>query len=599
MSSRAVARTPQRRWRWLVVLLVIVGVLGIVALWLVVRGQQAQDALTSARTGVTQIRDAIDQGDIKQARELLPVVQSDAARAASVTSDPVFAAASAIPVLGNTPSAVREVSRAADDLAANVLPNLVDAGAALTPESLRTSGKEINLAAFEEAAPLLDDSSAELSRISANVAAIDTAATPPPVADGVHALAEQIDTTLKTTESAAVGAALLPPMLGADGERRYFLAFQSNNEERGTGGFFGSYGLASADNGRVRVEKLAPRSELDAQVYKSMPLDFGADYTALYGDDAATWAGANLSPHYPYAAQLWLKMWKDRTGEELDGVVTTDPVTLSYLLTATGPVTLDDGREINADNVVDFTENEIYFLIPDDKERDEYQQEIASAALKALLSGQADPRALIEVLGRAAGERRLLVYSTDKDEEDVLATTAVGGVIPDDDAPFAGMSLINGGGNKLDYYLSQSMDYQVVACAPDGSRETQIVVNFKNSAPNHGLPLYVDGRSDRPLRPDGQPQHGNGDHLFYAQIYTTQGTALVGATRDGKSIEVSQGQEQGHPVYRVPVELKAGKRTELVFQLSEPPATGTPETFLTPLVKPAEVTADDTSCGSG
>lgn len=600
MSSRVVVREPrQRRWRWLVVLLVVIGVLGVIALWLVVRAQQAEQALTGARSGVTLMREALDTGDVQQARELLKVVQADAARAADVTGDPVFTVVAAVPVLGNTPAAVQQVSQAADDLASNVLPDLVAAGAALRPDALRTSGKEINLKTFEVAAPLLTSSAAELSRISDDVAAIDTTATPPQVSEAVVALQDQVNSTLSTTESAATGAVLVPPMLGAEGERRYFLAFQSNNEARGTGGFFGSYGIATADAGRVRIEKLAPRSELDDQVYQSMPLDFGADYAALYGDDAASWSGANLSPHFPYAARLWLTMWQDRTGEELDGVLTTDPVALSYILEATGPVTLDDGREINADNVVAFTENEVYSLIPDDRERDEYLQQISSAALKTLLSGQADPRTVIDVLGRAASERRLLLYSAHQSEERALADTSVGGVIPNDDAPFAGMSLINGGGNKLDYYLSQRLDYRVVGCAPDGSRETEIVVGFENSAPDHGLPLYVDARSDLGLKPDGTPRSGNGDHLFYAQIYTTKGAVLTGASRDGQPIDVAQGRERGRPVYQVPVELAAGASTELTFQLTEPPTSGAPRTFLTPLVKPAAATADEISCGSG
>ena len=154
-------------------------------------------------------------------------------------------------------------------------------------------------------------------------------------------LQAELDDALAETQSAVRGATLIPPMIGADGQRNYFLALQSNNEARGTGGFFGSFGVITADDGRVGVRQLAPRrrSSTDQQ-YDALPLDFGPDYYALYGDDPATWAGANMSPHYPYAAQLWLKMWEDRTGERLDGVVTTDPVTLSYLLEATGPVTL-------------------------------------------------------------------------------------------------------------------------------------------------------------------------------------------------------------------------------------------------------------------
>lgn len=588
-----------RRSRLLLGLVVVVGVLVVGAVWIVVRGQQAADALTSARAGVTQVRASLAAGDSARAAQQLAVVQGDTSRAVNATSDPVFAIASAIPVLGATPSAVSEVAEAADALAQDALPDLLDAGAALSPDNLRADGDQLNLDAFEQAAPRLESAAASLSAITADVAGIDTGGTPARVQDAVSGLQTQLDDALAETQSAVRGATLIPPMLGAEDERRYFLALQSNNEARGTGGFFGSYGVVTADDGRVDVRQLAPSSKLADQTYDELPLDFGRDYAALYNDDPAAWAGANMSPHYPYAAQLWLKMWQDRTGDRLDGAITTDPVALSYLLEATGPVTLPDGRVIDADNVVSFTENEIYFLIEDDAERDAYLQLVARASLDAVFSGKADPRALIDALGRAAGERRLLVYSERVNEQKQLAASSVGGALPGDAAPFAGLATINGGGNKLDYYLGQSLTYELIGCTPEGGRRSQITVTYQNTAPDDGgLPLYVAQRLDRPLGQDGLPQNGGGDHFFYSQVYATAGSSLVSAVRDGKAFPVGQGEEQGHTVFQSRIELAAGASTTLVFEVAEPAADGDLSTFVTPLVKPITVDADTRKCSA-
>ena len=293
-------------------------------------------------------------------------------------------------------------------------------------------------------------------------------------------------------------------------------------------------------------------------------------------------------------------MWQDRTGERLDGVVTTDPVTLSYLLEATGPVTLPDGRVIDSKNVVSFTENEIYFLIPDDDAaRDAYLQQISEAALDAVLSGKADPRALMDALGRAASERRLLVYSDRVNEQRELEASSLGGALPSGDAPFAGLATINGAGSKLDYYLEQSLDYQLIGCTADGGRRGQITVTYKNDAPGDGsLPLYIDERIDLPLGPDGQYQSRNGQSFFWSQVYSTAGASLVSATQDGKPIDVEQGREQGHTVFRAGITLDAGASTTLVFEVAEPPTDGDISTFVTPLVKPATTDADTRKCGA-
>lgn len=589
-----------RRSRLLLVVGVAILLLAVGAIWIVIKSQQAADALADARAGVNALRDDLSAGDTASAAAQLSVVQGDTARAQAATSGPVFTVASWIPVLGATPAAVQDVSVAADQLATDALPDLVDAGSSLAPDNLRADGDQLNLAAFEQAAPALESAADSLKQITADVAGISTAGTPAQVQDAVSSLQQNLDDVLAETESAVRGAQLIPPMLGADGKRSYFLALQSNNEARGTGGFFGQFGVVTADDGRVKVRQLAPSSQLADQQYDELPLDLGPDYAALYGDDPATWAGANLSPHFPYAAQLWLKMWQDRTAERLDGVITTDPVALSYLLEATGPVTLPDGRVIDADNVVSFTENEVYFLVPDDDAaRDAYLQTVADAALEAVFAGEADPRALLNALGRAADERRLLVYSDQAGEQKQLAASDVGGALPGPGAPFAGVATINGGGNKLDYYLGQSLQYELLGCTSDGGRRAQITVTYENTAPGDGsLPLYVAARSDWPLRPDGTPQNGNGQHFFFAQAYATAGSSLVSASQDGKPITVEQGREQGHTVFRTGVELDPGESTTLVFEVAEPPTDGEVSTFVTPLVKPASVDADTRKCGS-
>lgn len=59
----------------------------------------------------------------------------------------------------------------------------------------------------------------------------------------------------------------------------------------------------------------------------------------------------NLSPDFPTAAALFAKMYTDRTGTAVDGVVAIDPVALSYLLEGTGPVEVGDGVVLTSDTV--------------------------------------------------------------------------------------------------------------------------------------------------------------------------------------------------------------------------------------------------------
>ena len=69
------------------------------------------------------------------------------------------------------------------------------------------------------------------------------------MARAVADVRKKVDELSVTTTSAARAAELIPPMLGADGKRRYFLAFQNPAESRGTGGLLGAYGVLEADQG--------------------------------------------------------------------------------------------------------------------------------------------------------------------------------------------------------------------------------------------------------------------------------------------------------------------------------------------------------------
>jgi hypothetical protein len=61
------------------------------------------------------------------------------------------------------------------------------------------------------------------------------------------------DQAAHQAEATAAAARLGPDILGADGERRYLLAFVNNAEARGTSGLMGNWSELTVDNGRLEV----------------------------------------------------------------------------------------------------------------------------------------------------------------------------------------------------------------------------------------------------------------------------------------------------------------------------------------------------------
>ncbi|MER5646578.1 DUF4012 domain-containing protein [Streptosporangium sp. NPDC002524] len=380
-------------------------------------------------------------------------------------------------------------------------------------------------------------------------------------------------------------------MLGGDGPRRYFLAFQTNAEARGTGGLVGAFGILRANRGRIAVERLTPNNGLAAS---PVPVaDHGRDFRGRYGPGAARMLSvSNLSPHFPYAAATWTGLWERQARTRLDGAVATDPVGLSHLMRLTGPITLPGGERVTSGNVVDLTERVAYARYPDPVARKRFLIEIARAVGEALPGLLTDPARSLPVLSAMVGDRRLQVWSRHEAEQRFLARTPAGGVLPSGPGPFAGLVVNNSAGGKLDYYLDRSLDYELGPCR-DGLRSSTVRVRLTNDVPPGTLPSYVTGRLDSP-----RGQHTPGSNLLWVSLYGGLGAKVTEARLDGDRVPVVRETERSHPVYSTMLELAPGQSRTLRFDLTELASDEPPLVPVQPLARPqlTHVTQDSRGC---
>jgi len=588
------ARTLRRRRRIGIAMIVASGVLLLAGVWLAVSALMARSQLNQARSEVPTLRAEITAGQWTAARATAADFANHAHRANQLTSGPVWALAAALPAGGEPLQTVRGITAGVDALGHDVLTQVVSASERLDPRTLRRPDGTIDLSritavrpAVEAASAMVDHTTRTISELPAHtwLSAIDAAR--------VDALSQltALDDALK---SADLAARILPTMLGQDGPKRYFLAFQNEAEARGTGGLPGAFAIVEADHGKLAFTRMGSDTTLSGIASN---VNFGPDYHQLY-DVAGTstlYTNGNLSPNFPYAAQIWASMWHTYSGQRVDGVLAVDPTALSYLLAVTGPATLPDGSQISAANAVALTQATTYAKFGDlsaasTTQRRAYLLGIAAAASKKILDARAAPTALLRALGKAAGERRVLVWSADPAVQADLARTSVAGIIPTTTAPYVGLSIVNDGGNKLDYYLDRSLTWHPAGCG--SPRPVAVTITLTNNAPASGLSDYVTNRTDShsyPVKP--------GDNRLEVSYFATQGALMDGVTVAAQPSTATIGAELGHPVYTVDLELPRGTSRTIVLHLSEPVGVGTPIVLRQPLVRPLHVTIDDAACG--
>ncbi|WP_421958315.1 DUF4012 domain-containing protein [Prescottella subtropica] len=512
-------------------------------------------------------KDALLAGDTAGAADAAGEADRYAGQARQGTESVAWRVAATIPGIGDPFRTTREMADVVDGLTSEVLPPAVRAGAALSPDQLLLDGARINVQALRDAAPDVTEAATAAQEWEARAASVPGSFVGP-VDDARAELVTRTEELSSMLGAVSTAAEIAPAMLGADGPRSYFLGFQTNAEARGTGGLLGGFGELRAVDGGIRVDELASNRELS--VDGKQPLDLGPDFERMYGQSRPTtdFRNSNVSSHFPYAAQIWQSLWEQESGERVDGVIATDPVALGYVLGVVGPVTMPDGEKITADNVVELTESTAYSRFADNNTaRKRYLQTVAAKVVEKMTGRISDPQALLEALGKAAGEGRIAVWSSQPSEQSVLAETTLGHTIPDTDAPYAGVVVNNLGGNKLDYYLQREIEYRGDTCTGD-TRSTTVTVRLTNTLPDGDYTNYVAGMYDNPR---GAPA---GTNLTNLSLVATRGAKLEKATIDGKPGFAFTGNELGHPVYDLQFPIPQGKTVEIVYRLTEPAVDG-------------------------
>lgn len=548
--------------------------------WLAKSGLDAKSALEQARSNAQQAKDALQQGDSEAASRFVDHAQYHAQAASDATHSLPWTVTSAIPWVGSPFRTGQQISDVVLGLANDVLKPAAQAGTALSPDRL-VDGSRVDVALLRSEEPNLTSLAEAATRLNSEAQAISDPRYVLTLSDARTQLQEQTAQITGLLENTALASRLIPPMMGADGPRSYFMAFQTNAEARGTGGLLGGFGVLRFDNGVATVDTLGANTALDKPF---APIDLGPEFNQNYGyaNPFSDFRNSNLSPHFPYAAEIWKSMWAQQTGMNVDGVIALDPFALSYILGAVGPVTMPNGEQVTKDNVVELTESTAYARFPTDQAaRKQYLQDIASEVVKKVTGSTGSPKALLEALGKSVSQGRIAVWSAVPAEQELLEQTPLAHIVPDDAAPYAEVVINNLGGNKMDYYLEREIEYVADGCNGE-TRNSTVTIRLKNAATPGPLPDYVASANglDQNL-PIAAP---SGSMFTSVRLLGTQGARLESALANGERTQVVIGTERNHPTFEIQVVIPPGQSGELSFRLSEPTASGMARVPIQPLV---------------
>jgi hypothetical protein len=389
---------------------------------------------------------------------------------------------------------------------------------------------------------------------------------------------------LDTTTSIAPLLKIFPGISGQSSPRNYLIAFQNSAEARGTGGILGAYAVMNVDKGSAKFS--AYGSNVGLVQLQDTPIPMPSEFVRLYNDDPGIWQNSNISPHFPYGAQIWLALWKNQFNQELDGVLTFDPAALSYLLKATGPIVVN-GEIIDSENVVRVTLSDVYKkYVTNNDSRKRFLIDIIKSVSKKIEDKEFSVTELAKQMIEPLNQHRILFYSTKVNEQEILEDSKISGAVSAELDNQYRLVIQNTSGNKMDYYLARDLKIEALTCGP--KPQTRVTFTLTNTAlATEKLPAYVVGRLDL-NKPSGVANSYGTRAIILAPINTRIISSIETATQEKVGFLVK---ERGRTGVAVQVDLAAGQSQE--FSMTFSGGKGALTTHVQPLVIDQKTTIID------
>lgn len=561
-------RRRRARTTWLIVGIALVVLLA-AACWLGFRALTVKDGLEESQRLVAELQNGADVG------ATVAQLSTHAESAAGAASDPVWAVAEWIPFAGDNLRGVRLAAQSLDvlvnDVALPVLDSTSDGGD-LLPTLLSIAGEQ-----SERVTQLADEVDA-IQRSSALIG---------PVRNGV-------DMVAGVTGAAAPALELLPSLLGADGPRNYLLVFQNNAETLALGGSAASQTIVHVENGAISMG-----NQGNSRTYQNgvaVDVEVPQSATDLYTSYLVDHINTSMSrPDFPTAAQIMRAWWqRDIAPDQIDGVISIDPLALSRILTATGPIDLPlTGDTLTSENAVSLLLKDVYARWDSYKEpakADAFFASAAAAVFDKVSSGGFDPKSMLGAITDSANAGSILVWSEDEAVTAALAGTRASGTLPTDNAESTtvGVYFNNSNGSKIDYYTQAN----VTASASCEADAATFNVNAGIALPitqeqADALPRYVQSMTfGTTFR----------DWIF---VYGPPGTTLADATVNGERASVMHRDidDLGRPVVAFEAWFDAGQEVTVNASFTGSGEFGPLQVQTNPMINTTPIALQDGCAG--
>jgi len=369
-------------------------------------------------------------------------------------------------------------------------------------------------------------------------------------------------TTASTGLTLASSAAeAVPDLVGVAAPKKYLILFQNSNEIRATGGFIGSYALLELDKGKIANLQIDDIYNPDGQIeLKNIKIAPPKQIKDFLKEDRLYIRNANWDPDFPKSAQTIQNLYQRVTGVRTDGVIAMDLYFVKNLLKVTGPVFLTAyNEEINADNLYERAQmhSEFNYKNGSDQKKS-FLTVLGSKLMEKLFALPKDTLPeLFVALTKSMEEKDLAIYLSNNPFATVLNEKGLDGSLHKTDGDYLYVVNSNLGGTKANYYVKNTLNYEVLSMTRDGLLRGRLTLNYNHTGEDSSWP--------------------GGPYTDYVRVLTQRGTKLTGAkvvAKDGTEKDIFKDvtivEDSGYTTYETNFKLEPKDSISVVLEYDLP-----------------------------
>ena len=497
---------------------------------------------------LTTFKDHINSQDGQGAQQSAETIAADVEHMRQTTTGSLWVFASYVPIVDTKVSSAKELTYALGEISDSVITPLAEISEQQGSLDFITDDSSINLDLLQPMVDTLSEADANMSQTDNALTSLATTSSEK-LNDAISKTHDELETISSYTSSASMLAPRLSSLLGASQAREYLLLIQDNSQLRSLGGIPLSSCILSIDSGKLTLKNFKATSSLGTL---SAEVAATNEEKSIFGDSVAqSIEDIATIPDYPRAATLMAEAYESLTDNTVDGVIMIDATTLQRLVGCVGSVSLSDGTLLDEENTADYLLHDVATENPSSSQASLFTS-ASKSILESVLSdlGQLSCSELLSTLSSSASEGRILLWTSDADDETLLSELSVDGSLTNDTSTNElGVYLNDQTNGKIDWYLQRTTTVDGPTTNSDGSISYNVTTTLHNTLSEDEAKSLRSGDGGFSITGATSYKHSWAEILTDIYLIAPEGASItdLSTTGDG-SFTQSKGSYKGREV---------------------------------------------------